>query len=82
MEIRPPWDRKKLGPQAEADRGGGWFMKWRRKDVTQKGEPTGVGRGARNIEGSERGATGRGTKRQKRARDTGLQGPIWTWGAG
>ena len=50
--------------------------------MTKKGEPTGVDRGASNVEGSERGATGRGTRRQKRARGTGLQGPIGTWGAG
>ena len=38
----------------------GGFNKWRRKDLTKKGEPTGVDRGTSNVEGRERGATGRG----------------------
>ena len=63
-------------------RQGGGFKKWWSKDVTKKGEPTGVGRGASDVEGSERGATGRGMRRQKQDRDTGMQGPTGTWGAG
>ena len=35
-----------------------------------------------HVEGSERGTTGQGTRRQKRARGAGLQGPTGTWGAG
>ena len=39
----------RTGPAVEAGRGGGgWFEKWRRKDVNQKREPTGVNRGILN----------------------------------
>ena len=61
--------------------GGGWFNKRRRKDVNKKGEPTGVGRGASNVDGSGRRATRRGMRWQKRARGARLKGPTGTWGA-
>ena len=50
--------------------------------MTKKVEPTGVDRSASDVEGSKRGATGRGGRRQKRARGVGLQGPTGNWGAG
>ena len=51
-------------------------------DVTKKVEPTGVDRGASEIEGSKRGANGKGTRRKKLSRGVGLQGPTGIWGAG
>ena len=56
----------------EAGRGG--FKEWRRKDRTQKGVPTGVDRDASDVKGGERGATGRGRRRQKRSCGVGLHG--------
>ena len=50
--------------------------------MTKKGNPTGVDRGARDVEGSERGATGQGTRRQKRACGAGIHDPIGSWVAG
>ena len=73
---------ERTGPAVEASGGGGWFNKWKRKDVTKKGEPTGVDRYARDVKVSERWATGRGTRRQKQDRGAGLKGLIGTWGAG
>ena len=70
------------GPVVAAGGGGEWFKNWRSKDATKKGEPTGVGRGASDVEGRKRGATGRGTRRQKRGRGAGMQGLTGTWGAG
>ena len=40
--------------------GGRGFEKWRRKDLTQKGETTGSDRVASNVEVSERGDIGWG----------------------
>ena len=62
--------------------GGGWFKNCRSNDVTKKGEPIGVVRGARDVEGSERGATGWGITRHKRARGAGMQGTTCTLVAG
>ena len=78
----PPQDRKGPGLQLNMEGGEECFKKWRRKDVTNKGEPTGFDRGASNVKGRKRGATGRGTRRQKWARGAKLQGPIGTWGVG
>ena len=50
--------------------------------MTKNGEPKGVGRGASDVVGSKRGATGRGTRRQKRARGVRLQEPKGDWGVG
>ena len=50
--------------------------------MTKKGEPTGVHRDNRDVEGSKRETTGRGTRWQKQARGAGLQGPTGTWGVG
>ena len=64
MAQTPTRDRKVPVPQLRpAERGGGWFKKWWGKDVTKKGDPTGVDRGAINIKGSKRGAPGQGTIR-------------------
>ena len=79
--MHDPQRDRRTGPAVKAD-GGGWFENWWKKVVTNKGEPTGVDRGASDVKGSERGATGRGVRWQKRARGAGLQGPIGTWGAG
>ena len=50
-------------PTVEVGRGGcEWFENWHNKNVTKKGEPTGVDRGASDVEGRERGATGKGTR--------------------
>ena len=62
--------------------GGGWFDNFQSKDVTKKGEPTGVDRGASNVKGNERGETGRETRRQKRACWAGMKGPTGTCGVG
>ena len=70
------------GPAVEDGGGGQWSDKWRRRDVTKKGEPTGVVRGARDVEGIERGATRRGTRWKKWTCGAGLQGQTGTWGAG
>ena len=79
----PPWDWK--GPFPRLRPAGGWggvFENWRRKYVTKTGEPTGVDRRASNVEGSERGGTGQGTRRQKRYLGAGLQGLTGNSGAG
>ena len=71
-----------IGPVVEVGGGGEWLDKLRRKDVTYKGEPTGVDRGVINVKGRERGMTGRGKMRKKRDCGVGLQGTTGTWGAG
>ena len=62
-------------------RGGGGGENWLWKNVTKKGEPTGVDRSASDVKSRERGSTGRETRRQKRACDAGLQGLTGTWGS-
>ena len=44
-------------PTVEAGLVGGGVNKWRRKDLTNKGEPIGVYMGASDVEGGGRGAT-------------------------
>ena len=71
-----PFYLKGPGLQVKASRGGGGvFEKWRSKGLTQKEEPTGFYKDASDVEVSERGATGRGARRQKPACGVGLQGP-------
>ena len=75
LEARTPSGLERPGPSVESVRGEEWFEELQRKDGTKKGELTGVDRGARKIEGSERGEIGRGMRRKKQARGAGMQGP-------
>ena len=54
LETQPPLGTEGTGPAVEDGGGGEWFKNWQRKDVTKKGEPTGVDKDARNVEGSGR----------------------------
>ena len=83
MEARPPSGLEGTGPAVEAGRGGGeWFENWQRKDITKKGEPTGIDRVDSEVDGNKRGDTGQGTIQKKRDHRARLQGPTGTWGAG
>ena len=82
LEARLPSGPAGTGPQVKDGRGEEWFEEWRRKYGSEKGEPTGVDRDASDVEGSERGTTGLGKRRPKRARGAGLQGPTGNWGEG
>ena len=50
--------------------------------MTKKRDPTGVDRGARDVDGRKRGEIGQGKRWQKRDRGKGMKGPTGTWGAG
>ena len=82
LETRPPSGPEGTGPAVKAGGGGGWFENGWMEDVNKKGEPTGVDRGARDVEGRKMGSTGRGMIQKKLACGAGLQGPTGTWGAG
>ena len=47
----PPRDQKGPGPRSRSAGGREWFNNWRRKDVRERGEPTGVDRGTSIVEG-------------------------------
>ena len=78
----PPEDWQGLGLRSRPAGGGEWFKECQRKEKTYKGLPIGVDRDTKDAEGGKMGSTRRGTRRQKRACEAGLNGLRETWGAG
>ena len=81
LRLECPWNRQGPDCRSRPEGEGSGLSKWRWKDGTKKGEITGVDRDAREVEGDERGANGRGKRRQKQARGVGIKGRRGTMGS-
>ena len=66
MIHNPTWDQQGQGRRSRPAGEGSGLRKWQRVDITKKGAPTGVYRYVSDVEGGERGATGKGKGCQKR----------------